>query len=135
MPDGRFLLRLRPACPHLVTHLDDGSTTKTTSSPSYTIDRGRQYELDQTDTGRAIVEINDTEGVLDPTNPCGPFYGEIETGLQALIQRRNPISSAWRTRFRGFVEDYDYSLRPLPAGQPAHRLAWSICSSGCPRSR
>ena len=39
---------------------------------SYTIDRGRQYELDTTDTGRATVEITDTDGILDPTNPPAP---------------------------------------------------------------
>jgi hypothetical protein len=79
---------------------------------SYTIDRGRQYELDQTDTGRATVEITDRDGILDPTNPTGPYYGKIEPLLQAVVQRWNPISSAWRTRFRGFVEDYDYVFDP-----------------------
>jgi hypothetical protein len=79
---------------------------------SYTIDRGRQYELDQTDTGRATVEITDRNGILDPTNPAGPYYGKIEPLLQAVVQRWNPVSSAWRTRFRGFVEDYDYVFDP-----------------------
>ena len=90
---------------------------------SYTIDRGRQYELDQTDTGRATVEINDRDGVLDPTNPSGPYYGEIEPLLQAVIMRWNPISSAWRTRFRGFIEDYDYSFDP---SQQVNKLTVSL---------
>ena len=89
----------------------------------YTIDRGRQYELDTTDTGRATVEITDTDGVLDPTNPSGPYYGQIEPLLQAVVQRWNPISSAWRTRFRGFIEDYDYDFDP---SQRVNKLTISL---------
>jgi hypothetical protein len=79
---------------------------------SYTIDRGRQYELDRTDTGRATVAINDTHGILDPTNPDGPYYGKIEPLLQAIICRWNPVTDVWWSRFRGFIEDYDYVFDP-----------------------
>jgi hypothetical protein len=40
---------------------------------SYSIDRGRSFELDRTDTGTARVAINDTAGILDPTNSTGPY--------------------------------------------------------------
>jgi hypothetical protein len=90
---------------------------------SYTIDRGRQYELDRTDTGRAVVQITDRDGILDPTNPGGPFYGMIEPLLQALICRRNPVSGSWYTRFRGFVEEMDYSFDP---SQQVNRLELSL---------
>ena len=90
---------------------------------SYTIDRGRQYELDRTDVGRATVEIADKDGVLDPTNPDGPFYGLIEPLLQAAIARRNPINNTWYTRFRGFIEECDYSFDP---SQRVNRLTVSL---------
>jgi hypothetical protein len=86
---------------------------------SYTIDRGRQYELDKTDTGRAIIQINDTNGVLDPTNPAGPYYGKLEPLLQVMIGRQHPFTGDWHTRFRGFIEDYDYSFDP---SQQVNRL-------------
>ncbi|MGW2861959.1 hypothetical protein [Streptomyces sp. NPDC001205] len=39
--------------------------------------RGRQYELDQIRSGELSVTLANTDGVLDPTNPSGPFYGHI----------------------------------------------------------
>jgi hypothetical protein len=79
---------------------------------SYQIDRGRQYELDRTDTGRATVQIADPDGILDPTNPDGPYYGLIEPLLQISIGRKNPVTDEWFTRFRGFIEEMDYTFDP-----------------------
>jgi hypothetical protein len=79
---------------------------------SYTIDRGRQYELDRTDTGRAVVEIKDPTGLLDPTNTSGPYHGKIEPLRQAMLCRRNPVTGEWKTRFRGFIEEFDYAYHP-----------------------
>jgi hypothetical protein len=90
---------------------------------SYTIDRGRQYELDRTDTGRAVVELADIDGILDPTNPDGPYYGKLEPLRQACIARHNPVTDTWHTRFRGFVEDFDYSFDP---SQQVNRLTVSL---------
>jgi hypothetical protein len=90
------------------TRLDDSPNLVT----SYTIDRGRQYELDRTDTGRATVQIADRDGILDPTNPDGPYYGEIEPLLQIALGRYNPVTDEWVTRFRGFIEEMDYTFDP-----------------------
>jgi hypothetical protein len=79
---------------------------------SYTIDRGRQYELDRTDTGRATVTIADRNGVLDPPNPDGPFFGQLEPLLPAALARWDPVRDAWYTRFRGFIEDFTYTFEP-----------------------
>lgn len=88
--------------------LDDGYTRVA----SYSIDRGRQFELDQTDGGRAEVRIADVEGKLDPTNTTGDLYGLIEPLMQAGIARYNPVLDEWQSRFRGFVEDFDYVFDP-----------------------
>jgi hypothetical protein len=94
------------------TRIDDHPNLVT----SYTIDRGRQYELDRTDTGRATVTIADQDGILDPTNPDSPHYVGGATQIEPLIQialgRWNPVTDTWYTRYRGFVEDYDYSFDP-----------------------
>jgi hypothetical protein len=88
--------------------LDDGFTRVA----SYQIDRGRQYELDQTDGGRAVVTINDVDGELDPTNSSGSLYGKLEPLMQAGIARWNPVTETWHSRFRGFVEEFDYTYDP-----------------------
>ena len=79
---------------------------------SYQIDRGRQYELDRTDTGRATVQIADTDGVLDPSNPTGPYFGLIEPLVQGVICRYDPVAGTWHQRYRGFVETFDYTFDP-----------------------
>ena len=88
--------------------LDDGYTRVA----SYTIDRGREFELDVTDGGRASISIRDVDGVLDPTNTGGSLYGLIEPLMQAGIARWNPVLEEWQPRFRGFVSDFDYEFDP-----------------------
>ncbi|MCT9092838.1 hypothetical protein N4G70_28795 [Streptomyces sp. ASQP_92] len=39
--------------------------------------RGRQYELDQVRAGELSLTLANTDGVLDPTNTSGPFYGHV----------------------------------------------------------
>ena len=116
-PAGRFLIAfddptLEPS--PTWTRIDSYPNLVT----SYTIDRGRQYELDRTDTGRATVTITDPDGILDPTNPFGPFWDDtahaskIRPLLQATLGRYNPVTDAWYTRYRGFVEEMDYTFDP-----------------------
>ena len=78
----------------------------------FSIDRGRAYELDKVDTGRATISIHDTEGLLDPTNPGSPYTGEIQPLLQARLALWDPMQEDWFTRFRGFVESYEYEFDP-----------------------
>jgi hypothetical protein len=79
---------------------------------SYTIDRGRAYEQDRTDTGRATVTITDPDGILDPTNPAGPFYGKILPLRPAQIGLRSPVHDVWVSRYRGYIEDLSYEVDP-----------------------
>ena len=124
-PPGRFLVAFGadtlvwdPVTPW--TALDQAHPNLVTS---YQIDRGRQYELDRTDTGRATVEIADPDGILDPTNTDGPFFGQIQPLKQAVIQRYNPVADEWDIRFRGFIEELDYALDP---SQRVYRLTVSL---------
>jgi hypothetical protein len=50
-------------------------TARTMGSSS--IQRGRQYELDQVRTGELSTALANTDGVLDPTNATSPFAGRI----------------------------------------------------------
>jgi len=112
-PEAVFSLALNPSQQAL--ELDPSWTPLTGYDnlvANYSIDRGRQYELDHTDVGRASVTINDPLGLLDPTNTGGDFYGMIEPLIPAVIRRYNPVSDQWHTRYRGFVEGYSYSVHP-----------------------
>ena len=87
-------------------------TAETSRVASFTIDRGRQFELDLTEMGRANVMINDRHGVLDPTNSTGPFYTEIEPLVQAKIDLYDPVAAAYSTIFRGYIAEMDYEFNP-----------------------
>jgi hypothetical protein len=58
------------------------------------------------------VTINDTDGILDPTNTSGPYFGKINPFIQAALCRYNPVLDDWDQRFRGFVADFNYSFHP-----------------------
>ncbi|MEU6347231.1 hypothetical protein ABZ883_40565 [Streptomyces sp. NPDC046977] len=45
---------------------------------SRTIGRGRQYELDQIQSGERTGAFDNTDGLWDPNNAAGPFYGHIQ---------------------------------------------------------
>ena len=89
----------------------------------FTIDRGRVYELDQTDGGRATVDILDREGILDPTNPDGTFYGQIEPLVQCRLRSWNPVTEELQPRFRGWVSDWTYDFDP---SQQVNRLTLEL---------
>src|SRR4029077_8385540 len=75
------------------------------------------------DAGRPTVTVTDPDGILDPTNPSGPYYGRIRLLMQAMIGRHNPVDDTWHTRFRGFVDDLAYEINP---SQKANRLTVSL---------
>ena len=75
----------------------------------WNVDRGRSKELDKNQTGTAVVQIKDKEGVLDPTNGGSPYAGSIDPMKQGMISLVNPVSSAESIIYRGFA-DWDYKI-------------------------
>jgi hypothetical protein len=73
---------------------------------SWTVDRGRTSELDQTGTGTATVTLVDRQSVLDPRNVGGTLAGRINPMRQAAIVLYDPVNGNQGTVFRGFVEDW-----------------------------
>lgn len=92
------------------TRLDDPAGPYTVTG--WSVQRGRSYELDRTGPGTATVTFVDTAGNFDPTNPSGPFYGNLNPMKQAAIGLQNPVTSAWSTVFHGFVSDWTYDMYP-----------------------
>jgi hypothetical protein len=82
------------------------------SVQSFTVDRGRTYELDRTDVGTAEVTIIDTAGYFDPTNPTGPFVNLLNPMKPAALAIRNPVTGNWSTIFRGFTERFEFDMYP-----------------------
>lgn len=70
--------------------------------------RGRVFELDRNETGTATLHLVDPNGDLDPTNPDGPFYGQIQVLKQMQIGLRNPVTGLIGIVFTGFVEEWGY---------------------------
>lgn len=77
----------------------------------FTIDRGRTFELDQTDTGRAAVTINDVDNLFD-TFGTGPYAGSVEPLTQIKCDLHDPCSGSWATIYKGYVTDYEYDIDP-----------------------
>lgn len=110
MPDGRVLIAF-----------DDGplepdpAWTRLDDTPNLVaeieIHRGRQTELDITDTSTATVRLNDTQGLFDPGNTGSPYFGKMD-GRQIMLQLRNPVTDEWVTQFRGFIDDWGIDLDP-----------------------
>lgn len=76
----------------------------------FQIHRGRESELDITGVGTASVSFRDTEGLLDPMNPTGPFYGKLVPRRQACIALFHPITAVWHPIFTGFTKEQNNSL-------------------------
>lgn len=79
---------------------------------SWETQRGRNFELDQTDASSATITITDKDGILDPTNPTGPYFFQIEPLIQATCAMWNPVTASWATRYRGWVQSYRYEQHP-----------------------
>ena len=73
---------------------------------SYTIDRGRSYELDKNAPGTARVTLIDTTGELDPTNPAYDF----DPMTPASIALRNPVTAIDSQIFTGYIARLNYDL-------------------------
>lgn len=58
--------------------------------------RGRQSELDVTNTGTARVYFHDR---------AGTFLSDDFIGLQIMLQLFDPVASAWEPVFRGHIDD------------------------------
>ncbi len=69
---------------------------------SWTIDRGRNFELEKTRTGEATIELIDRDGSFDPTNTGATFY-PFGPGFQVAIAPANPTTGLYSTLFRGYV--------------------------------
>lgn len=86
---------------------------------AYTLDKGKQTEDDQVNTTKVVVNVFDRDGVLDPTNSSGPYYGLIEPLLQLQVELWDPCAGEWQSRFRGFIEEWAYVPYPGSYVDPA----------------
>jgi hypothetical protein len=113
MPDGRVFVAwddgpLEPS--PTWTRLDaPGGDFPDQFVSGFDIRVGRQTFLQQTDTGRATVYVNDRSGLFDDRNMSSPYQGKL-SGRQILLQILNPVTSTWESQFRGLLNDYTYDI-------------------------
>lgn len=104
------------------------------TAAAYEIERGKQTEQEQVGTTKLTVNVFDKTGVLDPTNSSSAYYGLIEPLLQIQVELWNPCALEWQSRFRGFIQDYDYvpypGSRVDPGGVVAGFSALQISAVG-----
>jgi len=110
MPDGRVLIAFDD------TRLEETPTwTRIDNTDNLVagidVSFGRQTEFDKTDTGTAIVYLNDTDGLFDPNNVSSPYFGKLDN-KQILIQIRNPVTATWVPRWRGSIDDISAIVNP-----------------------
>lgn len=75
---------------------------------AWSVDRGRSYELDKTQTGTATITCVDVHGIFDVSNPASPYLSGLGPMLRAKINFQNPTTGTYFDLFTGFVESWDY---------------------------
>lgn len=96
------------------------------------IQRGRQYELDQVRSAELRAEIVNTSGNLDPNNSSGPWYGHIQPYQPVRVRAQWPPTRNLLTQVQATGGDLGgYSTGAIPtAGNGIGVLSFSDSSGG-----
>ncbi len=89
------------------THLDSVDNLVS----GFDISRGKQTEVDTTDTSTATVYLNDRWGYFDPANVSSTYAGYL--GRQIRLRVYDPVASAWVPQARMWVESADFDINPV----------------------
>ena len=92
---------------------DPFATSQTFSDVSayireFSIDRGRQHDLADYQTGTASVLLNNADDRFNPLNTSSPYYGKISPFRQIKISA--VYDGSTRVLFRGFITAYPESF-------------------------
>ena len=73
---------------------------------SVSIQRGKNRQLDQFDSGLANVVFNNNDRTFDPEYSASPYFGQI------IPKRQIRISSGGIVQFAGLIDDWNLSYQP-----------------------
>ncbi|MET9073829.1 hypothetical protein ABZX95_17015 [Streptomyces sp. NPDC004232] len=95
------------------------------------IQRGRQYELDQVRSGELMTEIVNKDGSLDPNNVSGPWYGHLQPYQPYRVRAQWPPTRNMLTQVIATGGDLGgYSTGTIPSGATGIDVFTSTDSSG-----
>jgi hypothetical protein len=89
------------------------------------INRGRDNELAQTQTGTLTVTLDNADGRFSPDNAASPYYPNIVPGRQIRLSARYNQSLPWIPLFYGYVQSYQpQDNGPADANMVVHATDW-----------
>lgn len=81
----------------------------TSTVTKVSVQRGRQRVLDRFEVGQAIIELIDTDGRWNPTNPASPFYPNV------LPMRQVKLVAQYKGNtypvFAGYIDSFQYDYQ------------------------
>jgi hypothetical protein len=72
---------------------------------SFSIQRGRSDYSQPFQAGTCTIAMRNADGVLDPDNATGPYFGKIEPGRRVRITSNSTSGTLSRVLFVGFITD------------------------------
>jgi hypothetical protein len=95
------------------------------------VTRGKQYELDECRSGEAAAVLANTDGVLDPLNSAGPYFGHIMPYQPWRRRMMWPPSRNLLTQVIATAgDDGGVAAGPIPGGQSGIDVYSSTDSTG-----
>ncbi|MFI1165659.1 hypothetical protein ACH4UM_19090 [Streptomyces sp. NPDC020801] len=95
------------------------------------IQRGRQYELDQVRSGEASLTLANTDAALDPINTAGPWYGHIAPYQPYRRRAQWPATRNLLDQVHATGGDLGgYALGTIPAGVGGADISSSTDTTG-----
>ncbi|MCX5285698.1 hypothetical protein [Streptomyces sp. NBC_00198] len=84
---------------------------------STSVGRGRQYETDQVQSGEMSTLLANPDGIFDPLNTAGPFYGHVQPYQPYRIRAQWPCTRNLLTQVQASGGDVGgYALGTIPQG-------------------
>ncbi|MEW2164429.1 hypothetical protein AB0912_15755 [Streptomyces sp. NPDC007084] len=98
---------------------------------TFSVGRGRQYEFDQVQAGEMQGQLANPDGLFDPQNTAGPFYGHVQPFQPYRMRACWPRTRNLLTQIQASGGDVGgYALGTIPQGSSGVSTFSSTDTSG-----